>query len=121
MKSCNAEDSVETTTTVKNNKNRSHWPKKKYARTLYVHCSYISLSLFARQQRETSRNFLVTSFMDVVCMCSCSRFSFSPYWPLAFLIFSPPLKNFNVFLPKKLDPVAFLFLALALSQVSTLT
>ena len=28
--------------------------------------------------------------------------SFSPSWPLAFLIFSPPLLNFHVFVPTKL-------------------
>ena len=29
------------------------------------------------------------------------RWSFSPWWPLAFLIFSPPLQNFHVVLPTK--------------------
>ena len=33
--------------------------------------------------------------------------SFSRCWPLAFLIFSPPLQNFNVFLPTKF--VSFVF------------
>ena len=35
--------------------------------------------------------------------CCCSLFftrSFSPWWPLGFLIFSPPLKKFHVVLPK---------------------
>ena len=45
-------------------------------------------------------------------MCSCSHFFFrchsvSPWWPLAFLIFSPPQKNFHVILPTKL--VSFVF------------
>ena len=53
------------------------------------------------------------------CLCPCSRFnfsfslssfycrSFSRCWPLAFPIFSPPLQNFNVFLPTKF--VSFVF------------
>ena len=44
--------------------------------------------------------------------CSCSLFfhcrSFSPSWPLAFLIFSPPLQNFMLFLPQKMSPLFFL-------------
>ena len=39
--------------------------------------------------------------------CSCSLFfhcrSFSPRWPLAFLIFSPPLQNFMLFLQQKMS------------------
>ena len=59
-------------------------------------------------------NFRVKHFMEkmshaltknICCLCSCSPFffhrcSFSPCWPLAFLIFSPSLYNFSVFLPK---------------------
>ena len=44
--------------------------------------------------------------------CSCSLFfhcrSFSPSWPLAFLIFSPPLQNFMLFLQQKMSPLFFL-------------
>ena len=39
--------------------------------------------------------------------------SFSPCWPLAFLIFSPPQWNFHVFLPTKFD--AFFLIARASS------
>ena len=49
--------------------------------------------------------------------CSCSLFfhcrSFSPSWPLAVLIFSPPLQNFMLFLQQKMSPLFFL-LVLAL-------
>ena len=31
-----------------------------------------------------------------------------PWWSLAFLIFSPPLKNFHVFLPTKIRLLCFL-------------
>ena len=40
--------------------------------------------------------------------------SFSPWWPPAFLIFSPPLKNFHVVLPTKNVSFAF-YLSLLLS------
>ena len=41
-------------------------------------------------------------------MCSCSLFfyhrrSFSPWWPLTFLIFLPPLQNFHVGLQQKMS------------------
>ena len=39
--------------------------------------------------------------------------SFSPWWPLVFLTFSPPLQNFRVILPTK--NVSFVFLSLALA------
>ena len=48
--------------------------------------------------------------------CSWSHFfhchSFSPWWPLAFFIFSPPLQNFHVVLPTK---KCLLYLSLALA------
>ena len=48
---------------------------------------------FARLQRETSRNFLVTRFMEEISYLFLFTLffhcrSFSPWWPLAFLIFS---------------------------------
>ena len=42
--------------------------------------------------------------------------SFSPWWPLAFLIFSPPPQNFMLLLQQKVSPW-FFFLALALFLV----
>ena len=45
--------------------------------------------------------------------------SFSPCWPLAFLIFLPLLWNFHVFLPTKFVSFVFISLALALSLLST--
>ena len=40
--------------------------------------------------------------------------SFSPWWPLAFLIFSPPLQNFMLFFQEKKSLLSFLSLALDL-------
>ena len=62
-----------------------------------------------------------TSWLHVLCRkrrtCSCSPFfhcrSFSPWWPLAFLSFSPLLQNFMLFLQQKVSPLFFLSLALA--------
>ena len=58
-------------------------------------------------QRETSRNFLVTRFMEGMSyVLSFTVFSLPliftlHWWPLAFLIFSPQLQNFHVVLPTK--------------------
>ena len=50
---------------------------------------------FARRQRETSGNFLVTRFMAEILYVVLFTFfrhrSFLPWWTLAFLIFSQPL------------------------------
>ena len=61
---------------------------------------------FARLQRETSRNFLVTRFMEEMSYVFSFTFFSLPliftlhWWPLAFLILSP-LQNFHVVLPTK--------------------
>ena len=57
---------------------------KKTAACVPVHVSFFSFSL-----------------SSIYCR------SFSRCWPLAFLIFSPPLKNFNVFLPTKFVSLVF--------------
>ena len=62
---------------------------------------------FARQQRETSRNFRVTRFMEEMLYVVLFTFffrcrSFLPWCPPAFLIFSPPLQYFHVILHTKL-------------------
>ena len=68
---------------------------------------------FARLQRETSRNFLVTRFMEEMSYVFSFTFFSLPliftlhWWPLAFLILSPPLQNFHVVLPTK--NVSFVF------------
>ena len=89
--------------------------------TLYVQhtcfCTFLC-RCFARLHRETSRNFLVTRFIEDISYLflftlffhSCS---FSPWWPLAFLIFSPPLQNSS---SNKNCLLCFLSLALALCR-----
>ena len=67
-------------------------------------CTFICLC-FARLQRETSGNFLVTRFMEEM------SYVFSPLhlWPLAFLILSPLLQNFFVVLSTKKCLLCFFF------------
>ena len=73
--------------------------------TLHVqHTFFVQfLPLFARLQRKTSRNFVVTRFMEEMSYVFLFTFfqcrSFSLWWPLAFLIFSPPLQHFHVVVP----------------------
>ena len=56
--------------------------------------------------------------------CSCSLFfhcrSFSPRWPLAFIIFSPPLQNFMLFLPQKTSPLFCVSLSSSFSRWASL-
>ena len=56
--------------------------------------------------------------------CSCSLFfhccSFSPTWPLAFLILSPQLQNFMLFLQQKMSPLFFLSRSSSFSRLASL-
>ena len=69
-------------------------------------------------QRETSRNF----FMEEMSYAFSFTFFSLPlifslhWWPLAFLILSPPLQNFHVVLPTKKCLLCFLSLALDLCR-----
>ena len=48
--------------------------------------------------------------------------SFSPWWPLEFLIFPPPLQNFHVVLPtKKMSPLSFISRSSSLSPFISLS
>ena len=68
---------------------------------------------FSRLQHETSRNFLVTHFVqEMSYMFSFTLFSLLliftfNLWPLAFFIFSKLLQNFHVVLPTKKFLVCF--------------
>ena len=90
--------------------------KSNFARAAHFFPIFLCRCL-ARLQRETSRNFLVASFMEGMSYMFSFRFFFLffllplifilQWWPLAFLILSPPLQNFHVVLPKK--NVSFVF------------
>ena len=78
--------------------------KNNFARAAHFFCTFLC-RCFARLQRETSRNFLVTRFMEEMSYVFSFTFFSLPliftlhWWPLAFLILSPPLQNFHVVLP----------------------
>ena len=76
---------------------------------------YVFLCLcFARPQRETSRNFLATRFMEEMSHVFLFTFFSLPliftlhWWPVAFLILLPPLQNFHVVLSRKKCLLCFL-------------
>ena len=86
--------------------------KSNFARAAHFFCTFLC-RCFARLQRETSRNFLVTRFFSLTFFSL--PLIFTLHWrPLAFLILSPPLQNFNVVLPTKKCLLCFLSLALNL-------
>ena len=93
--------------------------KSNFARAATFFCTFLS-RCFARVQRETSGNFLAKSFMEEMSYLFLVHYfffrcrSYSPWWPLAFLSFSPPLQNFYVVLPTKNAPFLF-YLSLWLS------
>ena len=78
--------------------------------TLHVQHTFL-VHFFAVVLHDYNEKLPKTSWLDVLCRkcrtCSCSLFShcrpFSPRWPLAFLIFSPPLQNFMLFLQQKMS------------------
>ena len=75
---------------------------------LFVLCTWSTIfgtilyRFYAWLQRETSRNFLTTCFMEEMSHVFLFDFFFhcclfSPWWPLAFLIFSLPRIKFSCF------------------------
>ena len=83
---------------------------------------------FARLQRATSRNFLSYTFYGGnVVWCSRSLLVSLPpfftlhWWPLAFLILSPPLQNFHVVLPTKKYLLCFFSRSKSLSPFFSLS
>ena len=75
-------------------------------------CSTFLYRCFARPERETSRNFLVTRFMEEMSYLLLFTFFHTlifTWWPLGFLIFSPPL---NLFF-QKIAPYLLLQLSVA--------
>ena len=81
---------------------------------------HVQYTFFARLQRETSRNFLVTRFMKEMSYVFSFTFFLLPLiftlhwcrWPLAFLILLPLLQNFHLVLPTKTCLFCVLSLAL---------
>ena len=111
----------ETPRTVKKNNSRSNEEKSNFAHAATFFCTFLS-RCFARVQRETSRNFLAKSFMEEMSYLFLVHYffflcrSYSPWWPLAFLSFSPQLTRFLCCYSNKKRPLSFLPLALALCR-----
>ena len=85
--------------------------KKATLQHTFLICTFLC-HCFARLQRETSRNFLVTHFMKEMSYVILHTFFFTAthfhLWPLAFLIFSMPLQIFHVVLTPTKN-VSFVF------------
>ena len=103
------------------NNNRSNQPESKFCR-----CSkffwYISLPLFCTTtmwnfQKPLSYTFYGGNVVRVPLHSFSLPLIFTlHWWPLAFLILSPPLQNFHVVLPTKKCLLCFLSLALDLCR-----
>ena len=74
---------------------------------LLLQCETSELNILWRKCRMCSQKTFAACVP--VRLLFFHRCSFSPCWPLAFLIFSPSLYNFSVFLPKIF--VSFVFLS----------
>ena len=84
-----------------NGKKRVYLAKNNFARLL----STLFLHFFAVVWHDYNVKLLSYTFYEGNVVCVPVRFflkpSFTPLWPLAFLNFSPPLQNFQIFLPTK--------------------
>ena len=94
--------------TVKRNNRSNQQRKSNFARAALFFCTFLCCC-FARRQRNTFRNFFMEemSYAFSVTFFSLPLIFSLRWWPLAFLIFSPPLQNFHVVLPTK--NVSFVF------------
>ena len=106
VRSCHVQETMRTT----NNNNLSNQPQKYQLCTCSTLLSTFAVVLHDNNDKN-STNLPVTRFTEEMYVFLFTSFhcsSFSPWWPLAFLIFSPPLSNFHVFRPKKLASVVLI-------------
>ena len=110
------------------NSNRSNQRKKQLCTCSSLFFSTFLCRCFARLHRETSRNFLVSRFMEEMSYVFSLPNFLLPlifilhWWSLAFRILSPPLQNFHVALPtKKMSPSFFLSRSRSLSPFFSLS
>ena len=105
------------------------WPisKSNFVRAAHFFCTFLC-RCFAQLQRETSRTFLSYTFYRGNVVRVPVHFFSLPliftlhWWPLAFLILSPPLQNFHVALPtKKMSPLFFFSRSRSLSPFFSLS
>ena len=77
--------------------------KKATLQVQHTFCTFLC-RCFARLQRETSRNFLVTRFVEEITYVFLFIFhcrSFPPWWPVAFCHFLTAATNFSCCSSKK--------------------
>ena len=106
------------------NNNRSTKQKSNFgacSTLFFVHFFAVVFHNYKVKLPETSYN-VVTRFMEEMSYVFSFTFFSLPliftlhWWPLAFLILSPPLQNFHVVLPTKKCLLCFLSLALDLCR-----
>ena len=126
ISSCKAKWRRQRRRTVKND-NMSKKQKSNFARAVHFFGTF-PCHCFAGSQYETYRNFLVTRFMEetsdlfLFTLFSLPLIFTWHWWPLAFLIFSPPLQNCHVVLPtKKMSPLLFISRSRSLSPFFSLS
>ena len=91
----------------------SNYPRSNFARAAHFFYTFLYRCL-ALLQRKTCRNVLLTRFMKEMSFFHCR--SFSPWWPLSFLIFSPPATKFSCCSSNRKCLLCFLSLAVALCR-----
>ena len=83
---------------------------------------YISLPLFCTTTTWNFQKLLSYTFFFRSLFFSLPLIFTLHWWPLAFLILSPPLQNFNVVLPtKKMSPLFFISRSKSLSPFFSLS
>ena len=110
--------------------NRSNWPKQKQLEQQLCTCSTLFCTFLCRcccnvklpsytfygENVECARKKFAACVLVRLFFFVFHYRSFSPCLPLSFLIFSPPLYNFHLFLPTKFVSSVFLSLAVALCR-----
>ena len=76
--------------------------------TFFVHFFAVVLHYYNIKLPETSQLHILLRKCSTTCSLVFYCRSFSPWWPLAFLIFSPSLQNFHVALPTKKSLLFFI-------------
>ena len=116
IKSCNAKRRRQRWRTAKNN-NRSNQQKRNFAHAVHFFCTFL-YRCFARLQRETSRNFLVTRFFRSLffhcrsfspCIGGRQHFSFCyRRYKIFMLFFQPKHVSFVFYLSLQISVTLFL-------------
>ena len=121
IKSCNAKRWRQRQRMVKNN-NRSNQRKNNFVLAAHFFCTFLC-RCFAWLQRETSRNLLVTRFMEEMSYVFSFTFFFTAaHFHLALVAtsishLSLPLQNFHVVLPTKKCLLCFWSNVVELSEI----